>query len=341
MPLRSADNNCEEFHFGGTTLVLADCVDWMKQRGRRSIHAVVTDPPYGLVEYSTKEQAKLRRRSGGVWRIPPAFDGCKRSPLPRFTTLTPLDLAKLETFFTAWAGNLLPILVPGAHVLIASNPLLSHIVARAMCASGFERRGEIIRLVTTLRGGDRPKNAHREFAALTVMPRSMYEPWLLFRKPLEGRVQDNLRKWRTGALRRISGTQPFADVIVSSPTRSNERAGAPHPSLKPQAFLRQVVRAVLPFGEGTICDPFAGSGSTLAAAQALGYNAIGVEADRHYFEMASTAIPFLASFTPNGKPSSRAASGFPRDGGSRSASRARRAGFSESPQLPLGPNIPS
>ena len=60
--------------------------------------------------------------------------------------------------------------------------------------------GEIVRLVMTMRGGDRPKSAHVEFSGVSVMPRSMWEPWLLFRKPLEGRVQDNLCKWGTGGL---------------------------------------------------------------------------------------------------------------------------------------------
>ena len=79
----------------------------------------------------------------------------------------------------------------------------------------------------TMRGGDRPKNAHEEFADVTVMPRSKWEPWLLFRKPLEGRVQDNLRMWGTGGLRRISDDQPFGDVIVSAPTRRAERKPGP------------------------------------------------------------------------------------------------------------------
>ena len=145
----------------------------------------------------------------------------------------------------------------------------------------------------TMRGGDRPKNAHVEFTEVSVMPRSMWEPWLVFRKPLEGRVQDNLRRWRTGGFRRLSAKQPFGDVIRSHPTRPAERRLAPHPSLKPQAFLRQIVRAALPLGEGIVLDPFAGSGSTLAAAQAVGYTAVGVEIDARYVAMAKTAIPAL------------------------------------------------
>jgi site-specific DNA-methyltransferase (adenine-specific) len=152
-----------------------------------------------------------------------------------------------------------------------------------------------------MRGGDRPKNAHEEFSDVSVMPRSMWEPWLLFRKPLEGRVSDNLRKWKTGGLRRISDEKPFGDVIQSYPTRKLERAVAPHPSLKPQAFLRQAVRSILPLGEGIVLDPFAGSGSMLAAAEAVGYRSVGIESDTQYFEMARNAIPQLARIDSNGK----------------------------------------
>ncbi len=284
------------FRYGGATLFRSDCIDWLRIQSEQSVHAVVTDPPYGLFEYSPEQQAKLREGRGGVWRIPPAFDGTKRSPLPRFTVLSSRDLTALDEFFFRWARTLLPVLVPGANVVVASNPLLSYVVSGALARAGLERRGEIARLVMTMRGGDRPKAAHREFSDVSVMPRAMWEPWLVFRRPLEGRAQDNLRRWKTGGFRRPSADRPFGDVIASAPTHKTERALAPHPSLKPQGFLRQLVRAVLPLGEGIVLDSFAGAASTLAAALAVGYESIGVEKDPHYFAMAKRAIPKLAEF---------------------------------------------
>jgi site-specific DNA-methyltransferase (adenine-specific) len=277
-----------------------DCFEWLQQQGEKSIHAVVTDPPYGLLEYAPEQQEKLRKGKGGIWRIPPAFDGTKRSPLPRFTVLSANEVNELARFFFEWGRLLLPALVPGANVVVASNPLLSYVVSSALARAGLERRGEIVRLVMTMRGGDRPKAAHEEFFDVSVMPRSMWEPWLLFRKPIEGRVQDNLRKWKTGGFRRPSADRPFGDVIPSSPTHKSERTLAPHPSLKPQVFLRTVVRGVLPLGEGIVLDSFAGSGATLAAAEAVGYESIGIEKDSRYFSLATKAIPKLASFK-NGK----------------------------------------
>ena len=290
---------------GNAALYVGDCLDWLDAQPPNSIHGVITDPPYGLVEYTAQQQRKLRRGRGGVWRLPPAFDGHQRSPLPRFTTLTEDELDALGSFFRAWTEALLPALVPGAHVLVASNPLVSHLVASAICAAGLERRGEVVRLVMTMRGGDRPKNAHEEFSDVTVMPRSKWEPWLLFRKQLEGRVQDNLRVWGTGGLRRVSDEQPFGDVIMSAPTRREERRLAPHPSLKPQAFLRQVVRAILPLDAGVVLDPFCGSGSTLAAAEHVGYRSIGIERDPTYARLAVSAIEKLRDYEPSPTGSSR------------------------------------
>jgi DNA modification methylase len=280
---------------GKSRLILADCFEWLADCEPCSIHAVVTDPPYGLVEYSEQEQAKLRRGKGGVWRIPPSFDGHRRAPLPRFTVLDGADRRELHEFFKRLAGSLVRVIVPGANVVVASNPLLAHIVASAMSEGGLELRGYIVRLTMTMRGGDRPKNAHHEFDGVSVMPRSMWEPWVILRRPIQGRVQDNLRTWKAGGFQRPSADQPFGDVIRSNPTPKAERKIAPHPSLKPQEFLRKVVRAALPLGTGVVLDPFAGSGSTLAAAEAVGYASIGIEKDPAYFKMAEKAIPALAS----------------------------------------------
>ncbi|MDE2767346.1 MAG: DNA methyltransferase [Chloroflexota bacterium] len=291
--------------FGQATLHHADCFDWLREQDDNTIHAVVTDPPYGLHEYTNEQQAKLREGRGGVWRIPPSFDGHRRSPLPRFTTLSQDQLNDIRTFFFVWARLLLPKLVPGAQVVVASNPLLSYLVSAALAEAGLERRGEIVRLTMTMRGGDRPKAAHNEFRDVSVMPRSMWEPWVVYRKPIEGRVQDNLRAWKTGGFRRPNPDKPFGDVIASAPTRKAERNLAPHPSLKPQAFLRTLVRAALPLGEGVVLDPFAGAGSTLAAAGAVGYRSVGIEKDPLYFEMAKAAIPKLIDYTPTNGQSSR------------------------------------
>jgi site-specific DNA-methyltransferase (adenine-specific) len=164
---------------------------------------------------------------------------------------------------------------------------------------GLEFRGELVRLVRTLRGGDRPKNAEAEFPGVSSMPRGAYEPWGILRKPLLPgmRVSDCLHEFQTGALRRTADDHPFFDVIVSERTPRRERAIINHPSLKPQSFLRQLAWTALPLGEGIIADTFMGSGSTVAAAEAVGARCVGVERFADYFEMSEGAIPQLATIS--------------------------------------------
>ena len=276
---------------GDAKLYKGDAISVMSSMPKSSIHAIVTDPPYGLVEYTDKEKEKLRSGHGGVWRLPPAFDGHTRSPLPRFTTLNKSDLDSIEQFFTQFAKQSTRILVPGGNVIVATNPLVTHIVTAALAAGGLEPRGQIIRLVQTMRGGDRPKGHEIEYRNVSVMPRSQHEPWIVMRKPLAERtVSLNLEKHSTGGWMRISDDRPFGDVIKSRPTSSKERKIAPHPSLKPQSLMRQLVRASLPLGKGIVLDPFAGAGSTLAAAEAIGYESIGIEVDEEYYNLAIKSI---------------------------------------------------
>jgi site-specific DNA-methyltransferase (adenine-specific) len=282
--------------FVQTLIVHADCFEWMSRLEANSIHAIVTDPPYGVKEYDFDQIAKRSNGNGGIWRIPPSFDGSNRAPLPRFTALTAKERETLRCFFLAWGKLAHQVLLPGGHLFLASNAFLSQLVFAALIEAGLEFRGELIRLVRTFRGGDRPKNAEEEFPEVCSLPRSAYEPWGMFRKPLPAgmKVSECLRTYGTGGLRRVSDEQPFTDVILSERTPRREREIANHPSLKPQSFLRQVVRASLPLGTGIVVDPFMGSGSTVAAAEALGLQCIGIERFVDYFEMSMAAIPDLA-----------------------------------------------
>jgi DNA modification methylase len=282
-------------------IVCDDAFRWLANRRADSIHAVVTDPPFALVEYRPDQLEKRANGNGGIWRLPQNYDGHDRMPLPRFTVLRPKDHLAIRRFHSRLSKELLRVLVPGGHAIIASQTLLTHHVISAFTSAGFELRGQVARMVSTLRGGDRPKFAHEEYADLSVIPRSAWEPWLIFRKPCQGLVRDNLKKWKTGALRRPEKDKPFRDCIPSGPARGPERELADHPSLKPQGFMRQIVRAALPLGKGVILDPFAGSGSTLAAAHSLGLRSIGVEINKAYAAMARRAVPKLARYT-NGNP---------------------------------------
>ena len=291
----SLDYPCQQI--GSSLIIYTDCFKWLNRVPENSIHAAVTDPPYGVKEYELEQIAKLKQGKGGTWRIPPSFDGHQRSPLPRFTALTRKERGILEDFFSEWSRLMMRVLRPGGHIFIASNSFLSQLVFSALIKGGLEFRGELIRLVRTLRGGDRPKGAEQEFPDVCSMARGCYEPWGILRKPIPERMRlgDCLREFQTGGLRRRTDGKPFNDVIASERTPRQEKDIANHPSLKPQSFLRQLVYAALPLGEGIILDPFMGSGSTVAAAEALGIPCIGIERYEEYYQMSRSAIPQLAA----------------------------------------------
>lgn len=289
----------DSFQVDTAVVIHADCLEWLGRMPENSIHAIVTDPPYGVKEYDFDQLEKRANGNGGVWRIPPSFDGNVRSPLPRFTALDAKERERIARFFTEWSHAAVHALRPGGHLMIATNAFISPLIYQALQSGGLEFRGEIIRLVRTLRGGDRPKNAEQEFPGVSSMPRGCYEPWGLFRKPLEKgmKVSDCLREFQTGGLRRYTNELPFEDVIPSERTPKRERAIANHPSLKPQSILRRLVYTALPLGEGVVVDPFAGSGSTVAACNAVGVSSIGVERHAEYFELSRNAIPKLQKLT--------------------------------------------
>jgi site-specific DNA-methyltransferase (adenine-specific) len=277
---------------GKATIIHADCLEWLGRIPAGSVHGMVTDPPYGVKEYEFDQIEKRANGNGGIWRIPPSFDGANRQPLPRFTALNDRERRQLYRFFAEWAKVASHALLPGGHIILACNSFLAQLVYSALVEGGLDFRGQMIRIVRTLRGGDRPKNAEEEFPGVCSLPRGAYEPWGIFRKPLPAgmTVGECLRQFGTGGLRRLPDGLPFSDLLEIGRTPKAEREIASHPSLKPQALLRELVWSVLPLGEGVVCDPFMGSGSTVAAAEALNYRSIGVEKNISYYELAFESI---------------------------------------------------
>lgn len=293
----------DEFEHGVT--VQANTFELLEEWPENSVHAVVTDPPYGVIEFTRENVEKMREGVGGVWRIPPSLDGNERNPLPRFTVLDEEDKQMLQDFFAKFGELVYDVLRPGGHVMIASTQLLMHYVSNGFDDAGLERRDVLVRETKTLRGGDRPKGAHDhpEYKMVSSMPRVYWEPWLLYRKPFEGRLMENLEEWETGGLRRESDDRPFTDLLTDGKTPKAEREitkecnpenGDPHPNVKPQHLMRELVHAALPLKRGVVLDPFMGSGSTVAAAEALGYESVGIELDENYYGMSQEAIPRFA-----------------------------------------------
>jgi hypothetical protein len=71
--------------------------------------------------------------------------------------------------------------------------------------------------------------------------------------------------------------------------------GNTHPTCKPLALMRWLIRLVTPPG-GLVLDPFAGSGTTLLAARNEGFNAIGIEMTEEYLPIIASRLRQLSLF---------------------------------------------
>jgi site-specific DNA-methyltransferase (adenine-specific) len=83
----------------------------------------------------------------------------------------------------------------------------------------------------------------------------------------------------------VNDSGSAARFFYTAKATKAERQGVTHPTVKPLDLMAYLCRLVTPPG-GTVLDPFMGSGTTIKAALSEGFNAIGIERDPAYFEMA-------------------------------------------------------
>lgn len=84
------------------------------------------------------------------------------------------------------------------------------------------------------------------------------------------------------------------DYVNPSEGRTASKSGSSmsnhHPTVKPLKLMEYLINLVMPPKDGILLDPFAGSGSTILAAQNLGYQAIGIEKEKEYCDIAEARL---------------------------------------------------
>ena len=145
--MRQSRNGCgltfdyDAAQIGKSYALHADCFEWLSRVAKDTIHAVVTDPPYGVKEYDLDQLEKRANGNGGIWRIPPSFDGHTRSPLPRFTALDANDRERVRRFFIDWGRLVVHALRPGGHVFIATNAFIAQLLYTPWSKPGWSFGG--------------------------------------------------------------------------------------------------------------------------------------------------------------------------------------------------------
>lgn len=85
----------------------------------------------------------------------------------------------------------------------------------------------------------------------------------------------------------VSTGKPLYSVMTTTEPRHVATQQIGHPTPKPLGLMESLIQRC---PDGVIADPFAGSGSTLLAAKAIGRRAIGVEVEESYCEIAAKRL---------------------------------------------------
>lgn len=283
-----------------------DCVELLRGIPGSSIHAIISDIPYGI---GVEEWDVLHDNSNSAYRgSSPAQERTgaifktRGKPINGWSASDRLIPKQYYDWCLTWASQWYNVLKPGGSALIFAGRRLSHRCVAAMEDSGFSVKDQLAWV--------RPKATHRaqrlsvvyerrrdEVSARTWVGwkignlRPSFEPITWFTKPYKigTTIADNVLTHGVGAYNeeayvRYGGNPNNVLSIGMAPGE-----GGLHPTQKPIKLMQALVELVSKPGQAVL-DPFAGSGTTLVAAQQLNRRVIGFELDRSYVDLCNERL---------------------------------------------------
>lgn len=303
-----------EIHGAADQLILGNSVEELKKFPDESIHLILSDIPYGIgfadwdVLHSNTNSAlggfspaQLKSRGGFKSRGKP-INGWSEADRQ-----IPLEY---QHWCSTWAGTWLRVLKPGASCFVFAGRRYAHRAIAALEEAGFNLRDMISwnKVHGTLkaqriskvyeRRQDSESSARFEGWRVGNL-RPVFEPILWFVKPYKqgGTIADNMLQFGVGAYNLDAWLKyvPNGSNHIEIPNDSSDRGL--HPTQKPLRLMEALIELATQEGQ-VVLDPFAGSGTTLLAAQRLGRNYVGVEVDPEYFGIAKQRMAQM-SFLSN------------------------------------------
>jgi site-specific DNA-methyltransferase (adenine-specific) len=243
-------------------LLLGDCLERMREIPDGSVGCVVTDPPYGQ-----SNESYDRGVDPAVWRECHRVTG-PNAALVSFAGGPTYHRIASDIEAAGWKVRQMWAWVYRDGMITSAYPKEGFDrLAPAMDPICYATKGKV--LLDLEREGSSWSDA-RTHQKIHVSGRAN-----------STRVMSGDGHWpRT--LAATDAAEEFRYFALSRTSRhAEDRTG--HPNQKPLALMRWIV-AKLP-RIGPILDPYMGSATTLIAAQAEGFDAIGIERDPAYFEI--------------------------------------------------------
>ena len=279
------------------TLYPGDCREVLADLDDHSAHLVLTDPPYFLdgLDDGWQKGTAGPRETGTVGSLP---IGMK---------FDPAQGRNMQEFLGPVAMELMRILKPGGFLLMFAAPRLYHRAAVAVEDAGFEIRDAFAwhftkRAQFKAFSMDHFVKKRRDLDAdqkadvirlldgrKTPQLRPQFESILCAQKPREGTFVDNWLEHGTGlidARQTLNGRVPETVMTVEKQDRDKFNG---HLTPKPLKLCEHLIRLFSAEGQ-TVLDPFVGSGTTCLAALRTERNAVGIDVNPDYIEIARTRL---------------------------------------------------
>jgi len=287
-------------------VINADNLHAMKRIPDDSVHAIITDIPYGI---SAEDWDVLHNNTNSALRgSSPAQQKAGRvfksrgKPINGWSEADRAIPREYQNWCATWAGEWLRILKPGGSAIVFAGRRFMHRCVCALEDAGFSTRdilawerpravyrAQRLSIVFERRGDSR--NAARFFDWRVGNLRPTFEPVLWFVKPYKigTTIADNMLNHGVGAYNE-KGFSRYASQCENVLQIGMEPGeGGLHPTQKPVRLMQALI-ALVTDESHLVLDPFAGSGSTLVAAKNLNRNYLGIEADSHYAEIAKKRL---------------------------------------------------
>ncbi len=277
-----------------------DCMEVLKGFPEGSIACCITDPPYNYEFIGHKwDDSEVKRRTGRVKdsktmvkNIPYGSGlagGVRNKRWYEKNRKNDLDYMK---WCQLWTDELYRVCKAGAPVAIFnSNRSIAH-VQIALENSGFYTRDLLVYRRNS--GIPRGLNLERKLEKMNDPDSSKWQGWhsafrneweaiILVQKPLMNNYWNTLQNTNVGVFKTVNDDGSFQSNILENLSKKGKDEKFDHCTVKPLMLIKKLVDTLVPpHKENIVLDPFAGSGTTLVAADELGFKYVGIEIEENY-----------------------------------------------------------
>lgn len=293
-------------------LLQGNSIELVKDIEDESIHAIISDIPYGIgcedwdVLHSNTNSAlggtsKAQLEGGALFRR-------RGKPLNGWSEADKKIPLEYQKWCETWAGDWLRVLKPGSSCFVFAGRRFAHRCVIALEDAGFTfkdmlawqktsaaHRAQRLSAVYERRGDFADAEAWQGWRLANLRP--LFEPILWFQKPYKtgGTLADNVLEnqvgvWNEAAMREYN-LHHEAEAICSNIIRVEESRSDKglHVAQKPLKLMELLISLVTVEGQ-TVLDPFMGSGTTCLAARNLNRNFIGMDIDEKCVALAEQRL---------------------------------------------------